>query len=386
MKVIIFGAGKAGRFLLDEVNRYQGKYEVECFLDNYIEGKYKNVEILKPEFFFGNYSQTVHYDGTENYFLAAGAQKANKIMIDTLRGYGVDNIYMMHDIAGKCRLKIFDDDGNIIGSRLRKLKFSDEKPSLHYVEIPITDRCNLNCKGCLFACNSVNKGEDVPLVQIEKDIIRLKELFFDIPWIRILGGEPLLHKKITDILQILRQSFPDTEIDLCTNGIMIPQMDKYFFDCLKKNGISIHISGYAPTMKLIGLIDNKLKEWNIDYTLLKRPMFSKYYTAEATHDMDKNFKDCIASACFELYRGKISSCSAAIAFDKLNQQFGMHYNIVSREDYYNLHDEKVSAWEIKASLDTASNICRYCNVKAMKEFKWEIGLNPSIGDYLIDGQ
>ena len=127
---------------------------------------------------------------------------------------------MMHDIAGKCRLPLFDHNG-MVETRVRKLKFSDKNPSLSYFEVPVTDSCNLNCKGCLFASNLTQKtgGQHVSFGQLERDARRMSEIFYDIPWIRILGGEPLMHPDIIKIFRCYRKYFPDSEVDLCTNGL-----------------------------------------------------------------------------------------------------------------------------------------------------------------------
>lgn len=55
--------------------------------------------------------------------IAAGAQKTLRVMINICLTNGFDHLYMMHDIAGKCRLPLFDENGRIIKERLRKLKF-----------------------------------------------------------------------------------------------------------------------------------------------------------------------------------------------------------------------------------------------------------------------
>lgn len=133
--------------------------------------------------------------------------------------------------------------------RIRKLRFSKEKPSLSYFEVPITDSCNLNCKGCLFASNMTKGIQHIRFDTLVKDARRMSELFYDIPWIRILGGEPLMPPNITEILRTYREYFPDSEVDLCTNGLLIPSMRETFWDCIKKERILIHISGYEPVYR-----------------------------------------------------------------------------------------------------------------------------------------
>ena len=379
MRIAIFGAGKAGQHMLHEIRTNANEIEPIIFLDNKIEGKCENLGIMKPDTFF----QTEQANDIDAVFIAAGAQKTLNIMINTLRAHNVSNIYMMHDIAGKNKLTLFDD-GKPIASRLRKIRFDDKKPTLPYMEIPITDKCNLNCKGCLFACSEKDESEDIPADDIVSDMKRMSELFYDIPWIRILGGEPLMHPAILRILENARNIYKDSEIDLCTNGLLIPKLSDTFFEQIKKLNITVHVSGYKPTYGILDSIDERLKKFGLNYTVLRRDEFLKYYTTAPDNDMMANFRDCIASGCRELYRGRLMRCSAAIAFDKLNGQYGTDYKVVKDIDWYDIYDPKFDAMKISQELNRCSHICKYCDVENMKSFGWDYaGKDVSLSDYIL---
>lgn len=310
MNLVIFGAGSAGQFLVDEIMEKRKDIKISCILDNKISGCYRKIKISRPDEYFDK----IQYF-PDAFFIAAGAQKTVKLMIDTIRQYCDSDIYMLHDIAGKNRISPFDDLRNINKRYLRKIRFSKEKPTLPYVEVPVTDLCNLNCKGCLFACNAMAGNNHINKDQIVRDAVRMKELFEDIPWIRILGGEPLMHPDIIEIMDRFRNIYTDSEIDLCTNGLLIPKMPDIFFESLRKNKITLHISGYKPTYYMLDAIDAKLKKEKIIYSILKRDTFLKYYTIAPDNSENKNFLNCIASGCRELYQGRLIRCSAVIAFE-----------------------------------------------------------------------
>lgn len=376
MDTIIFGAGNAGQHLYEEIIENTDDFNVIAFLDNKVKGRFKDIPIMKPADFFAEKK-------VETAFVAAGAQKTLKIMVDTLVENKVPHIYMMHDIVGKNRMSVFNN-GKLISERVREIRFSEKKPTLPYIEIPITDRCNLNCKGCLFACNMVGMNTDVPSTDIINDIKRMKELFEDIPWIRILGGEPLMHPDIIKILEETRKIFPDSEIDLCTNGLLLPKMKDEFFNTLIKNKVSIHVSGYKPTYSLLDQINQCLKLHSLNYTILKREVFVKYYTTEPNNKMTQSYENCFASGCRELYRGKLSRCSAAIAFEKFNNQFGTDYKVLKGIDWFDIHDENINAWKLKDDLDCPSHMCRYCSDSKKESFEWDYaGAKPKLEDYII---
>lgn len=377
MKIAIYGAGQAGKFLFDEIEKNTEKIEVCVFIDNYAKGKYKECIIEDAKTFF---SKDRDIDAI---FIAAGAQKTLRTMINQCRENGIEEIYMLHDIAGKCRLNLFEN-GELMPTRVRLLRFSDEKPSLHYFEVPVTDNCNLNCKGCLFASNTTKGQQHVPFEELESDAKRMAELFYDVPWIRILGGEPLMHPDINKLLKCYRECFPDSEIDLCTNGLLIPKMGDEFWKCVEENRISIHVSGYKPTYNMLDKIDAILSEHGLPYAILKREEFLKYYTKAPDNDMQESFEKCIASGCYEVYRGRLSSCSGVIAFEKFNEIFGTDYKIIENEDWIDIHNTSLTAWEIKDKLETASFVCKYCDVSKMESFEWDYTKELTIDDYVVE--
>jgi len=87
-------------------------------------------------------------------------------------------------------------------------------PSLRYLELQITNRCNLQCRHCY-----IGDGPHQDLSK--KQIQRVLEQFEEIQGLRLLlsGGEPLLHPYFWEINEILRDyAFRSV---LLSNGILI---------------------------------------------------------------------------------------------------------------------------------------------------------------------
>ncbi len=379
-KIAVFGAGAAGKHLVKQIQDHLDKIvELVGVIDTYAAGEVLGVPVYTPGDFFRKHPG----DTIDCVIIAAGAQRTLKKMMDSLCSYNVKNIYRIKDVVGKNKLEIFDGE-KVINNRIQKISFSEEKPTLPYFEIPITDSCNLNCTGCLFGCNTDASQEHIPFDVIAKDIKRMSELFEDIPWIRILGGEPLLHPDITEIIKEVRKYFPNSDVDVCTNGLKIPKMSDDFFKCVVENNISVHISGYPPTYKMFTAIEERLDEYGIDAVTLDRAEFFKFYTLEPENDKKQSYENCMTSACREVYKGRISNCSGVIAFEKMNAQFGTKYEIIAGEDYINIHNEDITGWDIIRTLDKATNACRYCNTLKMQKFDWEAAKKqPAIEDYII---
>ena len=94
--------------------------------------------------------------------------------------------------------------------------------SREYLEIDVTYRCNLACPNCNRSCAQAPRSTDISIEQIEQLIT--ESLLRGYQWrrIRLLGGEPTLHPRFLEIIQLLRtyryRHLPSLRIVVCTNG------------------------------------------------------------------------------------------------------------------------------------------------------------------------
>lgn len=106
-------------------------------------------------------------------------------------------------------------------------------PSLRYLELQVTSRCNLRCRHCYL-------GDERPL-DLPLDSVRtvLKE-FEDMQGLRVLitGGEPLLHSRFPEINDLLQDFF--LRKVLFTNGTLLK---KEVLRTLKVHEIQVSIDG-----------------------------------------------------------------------------------------------------------------------------------------------
>jgi hypothetical protein len=93
--------------------------------------------------------------------------------------------------------------------------------SRRFVEIDITYKCNLKCVNCNRSCAQAPSRVEMPVETIENFIRQSIEK--NCPWerIRILGGEPTLHSRFFDIIELLRdyrkRHNPSVRLVVCTN-------------------------------------------------------------------------------------------------------------------------------------------------------------------------
>lgn len=112
-------------------------------------------------------------------------------------------------------------------------------PSLRYLELQITDRCNLRCGHCYINSPLAGrevKGGELSVTQIRKALTDFEEM----QGLRVLvtGGEPLAHSAFAEINEML----PDFLVRkvLFTNGILLR---KEILESLKVDEIQISVDG-----------------------------------------------------------------------------------------------------------------------------------------------
>ncbi|NLN86052.1 MAG: GTP 3',8-cyclase MoaA [Syntrophomonadaceae bacterium] len=96
--------------------------------------------------------------------------------------------------------------------------------NINYLRISITDRCNLRCRYCMPSAG-VEKLPHVDILSLE-EIARLVRIAAGagIRKVRLTGGEPLVRKNVTRLIQYIKEIPEIDDISLTTNGILFSAM------------------------------------------------------------------------------------------------------------------------------------------------------------------
>ena len=109
-------------------------------------------------------------------------------------------------------------------------------PSLRYLELQITDRCNLRCRHCYIGESS---GRELAVPEVRRVLREFEEM----QGLRVLltGGEPILHSRFDEINEML----PDLSLRavLFTNGVLL---GRERLRRLKVHEIQVSIDGMQP--------------------------------------------------------------------------------------------------------------------------------------------
>ena len=130
-----------------------------------------------------------------------------------------------------------------------------------YVEI--TNTCNLNCS----FCSKVEKPKRIMTKEEFSHILSEIKPFTDNIYLHV-KGEPLLHPKLIDFLNIAEKN--DIKINIATNGILFPRKVDELIKCnsLQKINFSLHSENNVPNyLENIFKSVEKLKNQTVIYRL-----------------------------------------------------------------------------------------------------------------------
>lgn len=250
------------------------------------------------------------------------------------------------------------------------------KPQLQYIEVHITDHCNLNCKSCA-AFSPFAPENFTDIEQFKKDMKELSEKI-DIENIRLLGGEPLLHKQINEFIKITRKCFPASYISIVTNGILLPSMKEDFWQCCVENDIKFDLSLYPKTKtdKYLNLI----KKYNTEGMNKQRDYFMNISlkSAPINDDIDYTYNNCNVTLCKNLRNGKLYSCETDCYIDYFNKYFNMNLPQSEGIDIYKNNGET-----IVKKINQGVELCKHCDISNRVKSPWGIS-KKDISEWLVD--
>lgn len=250
------------------------------------------------------------------------------------------------------------------------------QPTLEYFVLNILDHCNLRCKGCdHFA--AIAEERFVTVDNIEKDLSRMSDLL-DQQAVRIgiMGGEPLLHPDLLLILSMTRKYFPNTIIQLVTNGLLLMQQTDEFWKTCKENNIVIVNTKYPINLDYDGMV-TKAEQFGVAFehygntgektkTSYKIPLDLK-----GKQNPRSNYLKCHHSNnCSLLMEGKFYACTVAPNINIFNKRYGTDLKLVEDDylDIYKINDKQ----EIFDFLSKPIPFCRYCDVEHRQYgLEWE---------------
>jgi len=218
------------------------------------------------------------------------------------------------------RNEVFDDEisrrfGHVLKDRVSFPE--NQRVEIPNLEINVVLGCNLKCEYCSH------------FGRYMKGIVPLEEL---VQWyetwspkiipktVKLLGGEPLLHPDMTSVLEETRRLWPDSRIELVTNGLPAPMTDQRLFFTICKHDVHVVISRHfddphynriftqaIETFRMAG-IEPHITQSNLYWTKYYR-MDDQGKPVPYQSDPQKAWNNCyVKNQCTTLMDNKLYRC------------------------------------------------------------------------------
>lgn len=185
----------------------------------------------------------------------------------------------------------------------------DGRVETRALEYHIVEHCNLNCENCC-SFSPILPRWTCTLEQFEKDLRKIRVAVRPKTF-KIVGGEPLLHPQLTELLKIARTLNLADATSITTNGHLIHKITDEAWGLFDLLTVSIYPS--APIKKeTLFYIKDKAKAHGIrmswktqdKFVTLDRSSLATFDEAKAT------FQDCwIHHRCNSVKNGRFYSCT-----------------------------------------------------------------------------
>ncbi|MBQ6018606.1 MAG: radical SAM protein [Clostridia bacterium] len=247
------------------------------------------------------------------------------------------------------------------------------KPRLDYMETELCHVCNLNCKGC---CDYSNLHVDTGFYDFDnfvKDLNRMKELFWGIAKIRLMGGEPLMNPRIADYAEKCREIFPDSDLRIVSNGLLLPKIPTDTLERIRDCGCSFDISNYPPSRKNKKEIVAAAERSGVPIKFgVPMNRFLRTILERPTDDPAPAFRNCLFTHCHMMGNGKLAPCSYAYCAYRFNARFGTDY---PEDDLLELSDPSLDGWKIVKAFSEPHKYCVCCGRGALP-YRWRGHVGP----------
>lgn len=391
-KVVVYGAGNAGRTAVGKIVSSYSNIQLECVVVTsctnnpyHVYGK----EVVSVD----ELKERLVYNQSEYAILIAVMGDCQEEIKKTLMKYGFINIYHMTDqmytewqkeeqehggwqsryltyyrrYMEPCLNSAIEicEDYHIGNSETRKHirqlcvhSLYSDKYIMARLVVVLGTKCSLRCKECNNLMPHFSPQGDLNLECILTSLKKVLEKTEMILRCELIGGEPFLSKNMEKTLQFLIESNRIGQIEITTNGKTMP--DNTVIPLLKNKKVKVRISDYGSLVDKEKMIE-VLEANSIRYQILELGSWI------SPGGVEKRFRNIIQlkeyySACPSgyycktLYEDKIFACARAASLYALNYM---------KENEFVLVDEGMTTKELKDFImKDYSEACDYCDINS----------------------
>ena len=311
--VIVFGTGNCGALVLSGLKK--ANIKVICLTDNNKSrwGKIiKGYKVVPPEELKSTKNQTPILIASDLSF---------PYMRRQLKDLGLTNVYDCDFIFS--RLEVDLKESNVIWSETKLKQKIDlymfavlaqkEKENLlkvNGIDLVLTEKCSLKCKDCSnlmqFYAKPIDEDYDLVISSINTFMNTVDYVYE----IRVIGGEPLMYKKIDLVIKHLLTFNNFGKINIYTNGTIVFKREK--MKAFQNERIFFDISNYGKHSRNLDALVKELSQLNIAHNAQRVTTWQDAGRIVKTNRSDNEHKEVFGNCCenqgLTILHGKLYLC------------------------------------------------------------------------------
>lgn len=190
------------------------------------------------------------------------------------------------------------------------------------LEVNAVHHCNLACRGCSHL-SPVLPRKVLDPVELESSLSVLAR-FYHAAKCKIVGGEPLMHPQLPEVLRAIRRSGVVDKIQVCTNGLLLPRMPLMFWELVDEVCVS-NYPGRSLEMATYPSLNALSREHGVDFQVEFFDYFRVAYSEIGTHSeplVRRIYNTCKMVHlwhCHTVYEGYFFKCPQSVFIDRVLQ-------------------------------------------------------------------
>ena len=262
--VILFGTGNLGKIVLKALEN--AKINIVAIADNNESNWNKT---------WGGYKvlSNTQLEDTKNKYPVIIASFNFPYMKRQLEEIGITNFFDSDFLFSEFELDLRKCETNWSPARCKEqldlyiysINAPREKNNIYLnsIDLVLTEKCSLKCKDCSNLMQYYAKPIDEDYNELMESLDRFLSTVKFVREIRLIGGEPLIYKKVDSVIKKLLTYKNFETIHVYTNGTIVLKDEK--MKCFQNEKILFKISNYGEISRNVSRLENVLKNLNIKY-------------------------------------------------------------------------------------------------------------------------
>ena len=267
---------------------------------------------------------------------------------------------------------------------LYKLPLTERIARLHRkpgVHMHVVDHCNLRCRGCTHFA-PIAEPRLLDLDACERDLAAFAAIPGIEGYIRelnLMGGEPLLHPGLPEVIRISRALLQKARITLSSNGLLLERMGEGFWRAMRECDIRLYLSPYPIKVDYPALLE-LAESHGVSASTVgdatgsgrgKEVFFRLAIDPTGSQDPVAAYTRCpFGGWSIQLSQGRLWPCQVTAYHAPLNERFDLGLRSVP-EDSLALGDIS-STDQIDDLRHRPHPMCRYCANDRLAVAEWGI--------------